>query len=127
MIAEKAHTMIALGDLNSRIKDYFDIWFLSRQFEFNGQQLLDAIIKTFTNREVDAELLGTSTIFSTNFKHDQAKNTQWQSFVSKNELSIAPALFEEAMGDIAAFIFPVIDAFKAEKIFAKHWNKTNWI
>lgn len=126
MIAEKAHAMIMLGELNSRIKDYFDIWFLSRQFEFNGQQLLDAITKTFINREVDTELLETSAVFSATFKHDQAKDAQWQNFISKNELSIAPVLFEEAMNDIAMFIFPVIDAFKTEKTFVKYWNKINW-
>ena len=127
MIAEKTHTMVVLGELNSRIKDYFDIWFLSRQFEFDGQGLLDAIAKTFTNREVDVELLGAATVFSTDFKYDQTKNAQWQSFISKNELGVAPVLFEEAMKDIAVFIFPVIDAFKTGTTFARHWNKITWV
>src|ERR1700722_3106518 len=36
LIAEKVHTMIKLGLVNSRIKDYFDVWFLSQQFPFDG-------------------------------------------------------------------------------------------
>jgi len=46
MIAEKAHSVIVLGELNSRIKDYL-ILVLSRQFEFDGQRLLDAIAKLY--------------------------------------------------------------------------------
>ena len=127
MIAEKAHSVIVLGELNSRIKDYFDIWFLSRQFEFKGQRLLDAIAKTFVNRKIDTKLFSVSAVFSTNFKHDQEKSMQWQSFISKNELTIAPTLFEIAMDEIATFIFPVIKAFETGKTFTKHWNKITWV
>jgi hypothetical protein len=45
-IAEKFEAMVKLGILNSRMKDFFDIWLLSRQFEFNGLTLSDAIQKT---------------------------------------------------------------------------------
>ena len=47
-IAEKFEAMVKLGILNSRMKDFFDIWLLSRHFEFNGQTLSNAIRETFT-------------------------------------------------------------------------------
>lgn len=127
MIAEKVHTMIVMGELNSRIKDYFDVWFLSRQFEFDGHKLLEAVTRTFTNRNVDNALLDSSIIFTASFKDDQAKNTQWQSFIANNKLDIAPTLFNEAMKDIDAFIFPVIDAIKTGEGFTKSWDRSNWI
>jgi len=127
MIAEKVHTMIVLGELNSRIKDYFDVWFLSRQFEFDGKRLLEAIAKTFDNRKVDMEMLNTSTIFASDFRQDQIKNVQWQSFVSRNDLDIAPHSFGDAMEEISKFIFPVLAAFKDKTQFTKHWNKIEWI
>lgn len=52
---------------------------------------------------------------------------QWQSFISKNKLTVAPTLFEIAMEDINTFIFPVIKAFEVGKTFTKHWNKITWV
>ncbi len=42
-IAEKFEAMVKLGELNSRMKDFYDIWLLSRQFEFSGQKFIRAI------------------------------------------------------------------------------------
>jgi len=52
-IAEKFQAMIEIGMANSRIKDYHDIWMLSRALEFNGQDLADAIHATFERRETE--------------------------------------------------------------------------
>ena len=49
-ISEKFQTMVALGTLNSRLKDYYDIWVLSREFEIDGQILADAFMATFGAR-----------------------------------------------------------------------------
>ena len=45
-VAEKFDAMLSLGFLNSRMKDYFDIWFLSKHFAFNGAQLAASIQAT---------------------------------------------------------------------------------
>ena len=42
--------MVKLGELNSRMKDFFDIWLLSRSFDFDGPRLCEAIEKTFKRR-----------------------------------------------------------------------------
>jgi hypothetical protein len=42
--------MVKLDILNSRMKDFFDVWLLSRQFEFDGAELAQAIAETFANR-----------------------------------------------------------------------------
>lgn len=52
-IAEKFEAMIKLGKLNSRMKDFYDIWMLASQFDFNGEQLRNAIAWTFEKREVE--------------------------------------------------------------------------
>jgi len=54
-IAEKFEAMVKLGVLNSRMKDFFDIWLLSRQFDFEGQRLAAAIEKTFSTRATDIQ------------------------------------------------------------------------
>src|SRR5688572_23871734 len=66
VIAEKLQALTALGMLNSRLKDYFDIWFLSRLYSFEGPILADAIRATFENRStpIDPEPPGLTEIYS---------------------------------------------------------------
>lgn len=47
VIAEKFQTMVVLGIANSRMKDFFDLWYLSKNFEFNGATLCESIDATF--------------------------------------------------------------------------------
>ena len=49
-ISEKVEAMVKLGMLNSRMKDFYDIWLLSRQFDFEGPKLVQAIRRTFERR-----------------------------------------------------------------------------
>jgi len=49
-ISEKFEAMVKLGVLNSRMKDFYDIWLLSRQFDFDGAKLTEAIRLTFEQR-----------------------------------------------------------------------------
>jgi hypothetical protein len=57
VIAEKFEAMVKLGQLNSRLKDFFDLWLLSRQFEFDGRLLSEAITRTFENRKTTMSAL----------------------------------------------------------------------
>ncbi len=50
-IPEEFEAMVNLGLLNSRMKDFYDIWLLSRQFDFNGPELAEAISLTFARRD----------------------------------------------------------------------------
>lgn len=49
-VAEKVEAMVKLGKLNSRMKDFFDIWLLAGSFEFDGQTQAEAIRRTFERR-----------------------------------------------------------------------------
>lgn len=66
VIAEKLQALTALGMLNSRLKDYFDTWLLSRLYSFEGPLLAAAIQATFQNRAtpVEAEPPGLSEAYS---------------------------------------------------------------
>lgn len=95
VIAEKLHTMIRYGLTNSRMKDIFDVWLLSRQFSFEGEYLSRAIMKTFSNRSMaykDMDFL----LFS-EYKSNTTKNQQWNAFIIKNKLPIFPDTFTEAI------------------------------
>ena len=51
VVAEKFQAMVMLGIANSRMKDFYDLWTLARQFEFDGQVLSEAIRATFDRRQ----------------------------------------------------------------------------
>jgi predicted nucleotidyltransferase component of viral defense system len=51
MVSEKFHAMIRHAQLNSRFKDYYDLWLIADNFEFEVQSLQKAIEKTFAKRQ----------------------------------------------------------------------------
>lgn len=109
VVAEKFHAMVTLEILNSRMKDFFDIWLLSRQFEFSGAGLGQAIADTFAHRgtEVPAEPVALSMTFAEN----PTKIIQWQAFLRKQQLGPhAPASLRDAIEGVALFLGPVITA-----------------
>jgi len=75
-IAEKFEAMARLRELNSRMKDFYDIWQLSRQFDFDGSLLFQAIKHTFENRgtTMDLDFIEFSDTFA------QTHQVQWKAF-----------------------------------------------
>ena len=60
VVAEKFAAMTKFGLLNSRMKDFYDLWLLARQFDFDGPTLASAIRRTFTNRKTAVASLPTA-------------------------------------------------------------------
>jgi len=104
-IAEKFEAMISLGHLNSRIKDFYDIWLLSRQFNFKFSDLSEAVKLTFNQRgtviqqPIDA--------FSTDFIATHQK--MWIAFCTRIGAEYVPESFEDIVFDIKNFLIPVIN------------------
>ena len=118
-IAEKFEAMVKLGALNSRMKDFFDIWLLSRQFDFEGQRLAAAIEKTFSTRRTDIQ---SGPIALTNsFAGDPAKVVQWRGFIRKNRLTNVPQDFGKVIKTILVFLGPVAKTLAAKKPFEATW------
>lgn len=117
-IAEKFEAMITLGELNSRMKDFYDIWFLARQFNFEGDMLLEAIGRTFKNRET--ELSEEIILFTEQFV--QVKETQWKAFYHKLDLEYLPDDFNEIMVTIKIFLEPLVRAIKYKSSFISKWT-----
>ncbi len=103
-IAEKMHAMIQLGILNSRMKDFYDIWLLSREFDFDGSRLAQAIQGTFRKRELDID--EDITAFSRKFIDE--KLPQWASFSKKLKWTNSPESFEEIIVQVKKFLSPFI-------------------
>ncbi len=118
-VAEKYEAMVKLGQLNSRIRDFFDVWLLSRQFDFDGQLLSHAMRETFANRgtEIDTDPVALKPEFST----DSVKQSQWRGFCRKSRIGIAPASLQEVCDAISEFLLPVATSLRAGQEFEQTW------
>ena len=117
-IAEKFEAMVHLGALNSRMKDFFDIWLLSHQFNFDGRLLSDAVRRTFANR--GTQLTANPVAWTTAFSEDANKQAQWEGFLRKSRLN-APATLGEVTQNIAQFLGPVAEAIESKRSFERNW------
>ncbi len=108
-IAEKFEAMIKLDALNSRMKDFYDIWLLSRQFDFQSLELQKAIHLTLQNRKT--ELPEEVTAFSDDFI--KAKTSQWNAFIRKIDTENIIADFKEVVSQIEQFLIPTIEGIHA--------------
>ena len=102
VIAEKLQAMVHLGMLNSRMKDFFDVWFLERTFSFEANALAHAIRTTFERRGTRLDPGGVNALIA-ELSTDTSKRTQWRAFLNKGKL-VAPGSFAEVAGSILGFI-----------------------
>jgi hypothetical protein len=120
VVAEKFEAMTMLGIANSRMKDYFDLWVLARNADFEGDILRQAVRATFERRRT--ALSGRLPFGITEgFAHDAQKVKQWQAFQQKNRIE-APSLIE-VIELLADFMLPVIEAASANRSFAAQWSR----
>jgi len=103
VIAEKFQAMVALGRANSRMKDFYDIWVLSRSFSFQEDRLARAISATFSRRgtAIPTELPDALT---RDFAEDEQKRRQWRAFV--DHVATDPGPLSHVIEDVAAFLMP---------------------
>lgn len=119
-VAEKFEAMTKLAQLNSRMKDFFDIWLLSRQFDFDGGTLANAILKTFVNRKTP--IRPDAVALTRAFAEDETKVIQWKGFLRKSRLENAPDDLGEVVDSIAAFLLPVAAAIHDGRSFDGLWR-----
>lgn len=106
VIAEKLQALVQLRMLNTRMKDYFDLWLLTRQPQLNREVLADAIKRTFANRgmEIDIAPIGLSSAFG----DDSVKKMQWSAFVKRSRLTDAPENLSEVVEELSQFFEPIL-------------------
>jgi predicted nucleotidyltransferase component of viral defense system len=110
-VAEKFQTMIDKGLLNSRLKDYYDIWMMA-----------GAVTATFERRGTPIPS-GRPRELGKEFTTRAAAQMQWASFVKKMESSgvVVPQSLDELVDGIADFIVPAAAAAAARESFAAAW------
>ncbi len=121
VVAEKFQALVALGMLNSRMKDFFDLWTVSQVFSFDGGVLTDAIGATFERRHT-AIAAETPVAQTPTFAEDAAKRAQWRGFLRRTAIAMVPGPFAEVQSTVAEFVLPPTHALVAGKAFDRKWN-----
>lgn len=121
VIAEKLQALTDLGLLNSRLKDYFDMWLLSRLYDFEGSSLVDAIRATFRHRSTEIEALPAGLTGA--FALDPARQKQWVAFLRRSRFKTAPAELQSIVQTVREFLQPPLSSAASGTAFAATWRR----
>jgi predicted nucleotidyltransferase component of viral defense system len=119
VIAEKFQAMIKLAYVNSRIKDFFDIYTLIKNHPFEGRKVQEAIEETFLHRETP--ITGDMIIFTEAFKNDPSKSAKWNVFVKRIELP-QQLSFTDVLTAMEKFLAPIWDKSCKKDEFLLYWK-----
>ena len=103
VVAEKFHAIVVLGLVNSRMKDYYDLWAILNTLSIATQDIDDAILGTFERRETDVPLEA-PTGLTRQFFADPLKLQQWAAYTESVDL--AGLSLEDATNSIWTFLGP---------------------
>lgn len=119
-ISEKFESMVKLGSINDRMKDFFDIWLLSQQVEIQGITLAKAIQATFKNRRTP---LPTNMPLALTSEFAMIRQEDWERFLGRSELNVLeyPSL-QMVISALREFLWPVVLAAVNDMPFDKTWN-----
>ena len=120
VIAEKLEAMVSLGQLNSRMKDFFDLWLLAQTQNFAGPVVAESILNTFNRRET--QVIVDPVCFTDQFARDSVKAVQWTAFIRNGRLIDTPTTFEEVVASIRIFLRPALEAITQKRDFLPDWR-----
>lgn len=120
VVAEKLEALTALGLLNSRMKDFYDLALLSRMYPFEGERLVKAVSATFRHRAttIEAEPIGLTQAYC----DDPARAIQWRAFVHRSRFSEESGELVRLVTEIRQFALPMLSAIAAGNPFKALWK-----
>ena len=123
-IAEKFDAILQRFELTGRMKDFYDIYYLSRKFDFDGLKLQTAIQKTLRNRGTAYEKDSFQRVLA--LRDDGDMHTKWRYFL--RTLGNSEMAFSSVIGGIETFLLPVWDAISNDIELQKVWiaTSTKW-
>jgi hypothetical protein len=117
-IAEKLDAMVARLELTSRMKDFYDIWYLSHTFAFDGDILLKAVKNTLANRGTPWTRDTFAVILS--FADNRDMLSKWRFFLRR--LGLGDLDFKLVLDGIGVFLSPVWKALSNGASLHSSWD-----
>ena len=122
-IAEKFDAILQRFELTGRMKDFYDIYYLARTFDFEGTKLRAAIFETLKKRETPYDRDSFKRILALSEDEDMQK--RWRYFL-KN-IKDGTLEFAVVIKEMQKFLEPVFDAIVDEEEWKKNWTfKQKW-
>lgn len=121
VVAEKLQAIVMLGASNGRMKDFYDLWMMSRHFAFEGALLAKAIAATFTCRQTPLPT-DIPVGLSQNFGTDADAIRRWGFFTSRNVLSEHPGSLADVVAALRDFLMPAIRLASGAAVGAIVWS-----
>lgn len=118
VISEKFEAIVSLGLVNSRLKDFYDIYFIGKSKCFCGRKLQNAIIETFNHRNTGFDDI---VAFTDEYINDKNNQSRWNHFVNKRNVT-DKVDFPEAIEFCKAFLLPVVESIVHRSSFEKNWD-----
>jgi hypothetical protein len=119
VVAEKFQAMVYLSTLNSRMKDFYDVWLLARQFPFDGAVLAKAVAATFAHRETAIDVVPIA--FTPAFTEQASTLAQWTAFRKKLPNTECPLMLAEVVSFLGHFLLPLARACEHGDGFEHQW------
>jgi hypothetical protein len=121
VVAEKLQAMVVLGIANSRMKDFYDLYVLARDFAFDGTTLTRAIKATFKRRKTEISH-GTPLSLTEEFGLDGTKSIQWRAFVRKSGFQQYILELPDILLRLRKFLLPPLKAASGQADVPRNWN-----
>jgi predicted nucleotidyltransferase component of viral defense system len=121
IVGEKFESIVKLGSLNSRMKDFYDLLIMSRQFDFDGIKLNEALKRTFGHRKTllpDHKPLFAEEIYN----GISDRQTLWKAFLKKGAIKHAPEKLSGTAREIEEFLIMPLYAISNGCKFNKTWR-----
>ena len=124
-VAEKLDAILSLMEFSSRMKDYYDLYYIANKFDFDGTVLTNALRKTFANREHNFTIEQFEQVMS--FGDDAAMQKKWKAFVRK--INTKTDDYSTVLKIIQNFLEQPFIAAAENKTFTERWSAPNskWI
>lgn len=120
-VAEKLDAILSLMEFSSRMKDYYDLYYIANRFDFDGQVLAKALRKTFVNREHTFTIEQFEQVMS--FADDSAMQKKWKAFCRKIDTKADD--FSTVLKTIKVFLKKPFKAAVRDKDFTEKWSAAN--
>lgn len=117
-IAEKIDAILNLMEFSSRMKDYYDIYYLANKFDFDGVVLTEALKKTFENRGHVFTVEQFEQVMA--FENDEAMQKKWKAFCRK--IDAKTDSYSIVLRTISSFLRKPIVAAIDKKPFNEQWT-----
>lgn len=117
-IAEKIDAILSLMEFSSRMKDYYDIYYLANKFDFDGALLAKAMKKTFANRDHSFTMEQFEQVMV--FDGDEAMRKKWKAFCRKTDIKVDD--YSVVLQTIKGFLAEPFAAAVEDNDYAKYWS-----